>query len=52
MAVETKLLTDEEYLALPEINRRYDITDGELIMSPSPTTTRQRAEIERRERDV
>jgi len=43
MAVETKLLTYEEYLALPEINRRYDIIDGELIMmSPSPTPLHQR----------
>jgi len=43
MAVETKLLTYEEYLALPEINQRYDIVDGELIMmSPSPTPIHQR----------
>lgn len=41
MAVETKLLTYEEYLAMPEINRRYDIVDGEMIMSPGPTSLHQ-----------
>jgi Uma2 family endonuclease len=47
MAVETKLLekkllTYEEYLALPEIEGRYDIIDGELLMSPAPTPFHQR----------
>jgi Uma2 family endonuclease len=29
-------LTYEAYLALPETMQRYEIIDGELIMSPSP----------------
>ncbi len=33
----------EEYLALPETMQRYEIIDGELIMSPAPTTGHQLA---------
>lgn len=41
--LETKPLTYEDYLALPEIEGRYDIIDGELIlMSPAPTSLHQR----------
>jgi Uma2 family endonuclease len=45
MAVETTLLTYKEYLALPELNRRYDIIDGELIVSPAPTPLHQRVSL-------
>lgn len=31
----------DEYLALPEITQPYEIIDGELIMSPAPTTDHQ-----------
>jgi hypothetical protein len=36
MAVETRKLTYEEYLAMPEMRCRYEIIDGEMIMAPSP----------------
>lgn len=41
MVVETKKLTYEDYLAMPETNKRYEIIDGELIMTPSPTGEHQ-----------
>ncbi|MBI4639658.1 MAG: Uma2 family endonuclease [Candidatus Tectomicrobia bacterium] len=41
MAVETKMITYEEYLAMPEIKRRYEIIDGEFIMAPGPTPDHQ-----------
>ena len=42
MAIEAKkLLTFEEYLLTPEMKQRYEIIDGELIMSPSPVPTHQ-----------
>jgi Uma2 family endonuclease len=41
MIVETTLLTYEDYLALPETKRRYDIIDGEMIMAPAPTPEHQ-----------
>jgi Uma2 family endonuclease len=41
MVVELKTLTYEEYLALPEVKRRYEIVDGEMIMSPGPTPAHQ-----------
>jgi hypothetical protein len=31
MTVETELLSYEKYLAMPEVNRRYDIIDGGMI---------------------
>jgi len=36
MAVAAQKLTYEEYLAMPEMKRRYEIIDGELRMSPVP----------------
>ena len=36
-----KKLSYEEYLATPEINLRYEIIDGEMIMSPAPTFNHQ-----------
>jgi Uma2 family endonuclease len=41
MSVETKKLTYEAYLAMPEMKCRYEIIDGELIMPPSPLPTHQ-----------
>lgn len=47
MAVQTRGLTYEEYLKLPEIKKRYDIIDGELIyMTPSPTPKHQRIALQ------
>ncbi len=36
-----KKITYEEYLAMPETNLRYEIVDGEMIMSPAPTSEHQ-----------
>ena len=36
-----KILTYEAYLAMPEMKQRYEIIDGELIMSPSPLPIHQ-----------
>lgn len=42
MAIETKkLLTFEDYLLTPEMKQRYEIIDGEIIMSPSPVPFHQ-----------
>ncbi len=42
MALEAvKVLTYEAYLAMPETKQRYEILDGELIMSPSPLPIHQ-----------
>jgi len=35
-------LTYEDYCALPDNGKRYEIIDGELYMSPSPVTRHQR----------
>lgn len=35
-------ITYEEYLAMPETNRRYDILDGVMVMSPAPNFEHQR----------
>ena len=35
--------TREEVLALPDDGNRYELVDGELLVSPSPTWTHQRA---------
>jgi Uma2 family endonuclease len=44
MTVETKRLTYEEFLELPETNKRYDVIDGELLyMSPGPNPKHQRS---------
>ncbi|HLF04836.1 MAG TPA: Uma2 family endonuclease, partial [Dehalococcoidia bacterium] len=50
MGTETKTLTYEAYLALPETKQPYDIVDGVLLMAPAPTPTHQwiTAEISRR----
>jgi Uma2 family endonuclease len=42
METEAKLITYEDYLLLPEMNRRYEIIDGELQMTPSPTKRHQK----------
>lgn len=36
-----KKISYEEYLAMPETNLRYEIVDGEMIMSPAPTSEHQ-----------
>lgn len=41
MAIEVKTLTFEEYRAMPEMKQRYEIIDGELLMSPAPTSDHQ-----------
>jgi Uma2 family endonuclease len=41
MSTETKILTYEAYLALPETKQPYDIVDGVLCMAPAPTPTHQ-----------
>jgi Uma2 family endonuclease len=41
MPVDTKKLTYEEYLAMPEMKRRYEIIDGELMMAASPIPIHQ-----------
>lgn len=42
VAIESKLITYKDYLLLPELNRRYEIIDGELQMTPSPTKRHQK----------
>src|SRR5690349_19786126 len=37
------MLTYEHYLELPNDGRRYEIIEGELYVSPAPTTKHQRA---------
>jgi len=42
-AVQPKILTYDDYLALPETKQRYEIIDGELIWRcPAPTIKHQR----------
>ena len=41
MTTQTRRLTYDEYLQGPEIKRRYDIVDGEMIMAPAPTVKHQ-----------
>lgn len=36
-----KKISYEEYLTMPEINLRYEIIDGEMVMSPAPTFNHQ-----------
>ena len=43
MTIDTKKLTYEAFLTLPETKQRYEVIDGEMIvMSPSPTPDHQR----------
>ena len=42
METQTGRLTYEDYLRLPEMNQRYEIIEGELKMTPSPTVRHQR----------
>jgi Uma2 family endonuclease len=41
--VATRIWTREEVLALPEDGHRYELIDGELLVSPSPRHAHQRA---------
>jgi len=41
MTVDVKRLTYLEYLETPEIKQRYEILDGEMIMTPAPTPYHQ-----------
>jgi Uma2 family endonuclease len=36
-----RLVTEEEFLSLPETTQRQELLDGELLMSPSPTYQHQ-----------
>lgn len=40
-ATKARTLTYEEYLIAPEIEGRFDIVDGEMIMAPSPVPRHQ-----------
>ena len=40
-ATKARTLTYEEYLIAPEVEGRFDIVDGELIMAPSPVPEHQ-----------
>jgi Uma2 family endonuclease len=42
MTLETKKITYEEYLKMPETRARYDIVDGVMIMAAAPTLEHQR----------
>ena len=42
MAMHRTVLTYEDYAALPDDGRRYEIHDGELSVTPSPGTSHQR----------
>jgi len=39
----TRMWTRDEVLALPDDGQRYELVDGELLVSPSPRRTHQRA---------
>jgi Uma2 family endonuclease len=41
----TSKLTYQDYLELPDDNRRYEILDGELAVTASPTTRHQRVSL-------
>ncbi|HET7339992.1 MAG TPA: Uma2 family endonuclease [Methylomirabilota bacterium] len=41
MATERVVLTYEDYAALPNDGRRYEVHDGELSVTPSPGTLHQ-----------
>jgi Uma2 family endonuclease len=42
MATERVVLTYEDYLAMPDDGRRYEILDGEVAMTATPATVHQR----------
>jgi Uma2 family endonuclease len=42
MTIDTKKLTYEAFLALPETKQRYEVIDGEMVVMPSPTPEHQR----------
>jgi Uma2 family endonuclease len=41
MKILSKLFTYDDYLALPDDDKRYEIVEGELRMTPAPTTRHQ-----------
>jgi Uma2 family endonuclease len=41
MKTATKLFTYDDYLTLPDDGKRYEIIEGELYMTPAPTTRHQ-----------
>ncbi len=42
MATQTKLVTYDDYRKLPNDGKRYEIIEGELFMTPAPSTRHQR----------
>ena len=42
MTTNTKIVTYDDYLTLPDDGKKYEIIDGELIMTPSPLSVHQR----------
>jgi Uma2 family endonuclease len=42
MTIDTKKLTYDAFLALPETKQRYEVIDGEMVVMPSPTPEHQR----------
>lgn len=42
MATQSKLVTYDDYVTLPDDGNRYEIIGGELLMTPSPTSLHQR----------
>jgi Uma2 family endonuclease len=42
MTTQTKLITYDDYQTLPDDGQRYEIIEGELLMSPAPKTIHQR----------
>jgi len=45
MTTQAKPVTYDDYLSLPDDGKKYEIIDGELIMSPSPGTDHQKISI-------
>ena len=43
--MQPRLLTYEDYAALPDDGRRYQVLDGELDVTPAPTTLHQKVSI-------
>lgn len=41
MSLQTKSITFEDYLLMPEIDRPYEIIEGEPRMTPAPTPDHQ-----------
>jgi Uma2 family endonuclease len=41
--VQTRKVTYAEYAAMPDDGRRYQVVEGELIMTPAPNTSHQRS---------